>query len=87
MASEDVPTGDYTIPLGQAETVRSGKDLTLVAWGTQVHVALEAAQLAKEKLNADVEVIDLQTIQPWDEDHVVEVNYYKILRMRIAQHI
>uniref|UniRef100_A0A1I7UD76 2-oxoisovalerate dehydrogenase subunit beta, mitochondrial n=1 Tax=Caenorhabditis tropicalis TaxID=1561998 RepID=A0A1I7UD76_9PELO len=72
LAAEDVPTGDYTIPLGQAETVRSGKDLTLVAWGTQVHVALEAAQLAKEKLNADVEVIDLQTIQPWDEDHVVE---------------
>uniref|UniRef100_A0A8R1HNH4 2-oxoisovalerate dehydrogenase subunit beta, mitochondrial n=1 Tax=Caenorhabditis japonica TaxID=281687 RepID=A0A8R1HNH4_CAEJA len=72
LAAEDVPVGDYTIPLGQAETVRSGKDLTIVAWGTQVHVALEAAQLAKEKLNADVEVIDLQTIQPWDEDHVVE---------------
>ncbi|EGT39911.1 CBN-TAG-173 protein [Caenorhabditis brenneri] len=72
LASEDVPTGDYTIPLGQAETVRAGKDLTLVAWGTQVHVALEAAQMAKEKLSVDVEVIDLQTIQPWDEDHVVE---------------
>ncbi|CAI2309799.1 unnamed protein product [Caenorhabditis sp. 36 PRJEB53466] len=72
LAAEDVPVGDYEIPLGKAETVRTGKDLTIVSWGTQVHVALEAAQLAKEKLNADVEVIDLQTIQPWDEDHVVE---------------
>ncbi|CAB3408995.1 unnamed protein product [Caenorhabditis bovis] len=72
MAVEEVPTGDYVLPLGKAETVRPGNDVTLVAWGTQMHVALEAAQLAKEKLNLDVEVIDLQTIQPWDEDHIVE---------------
>ncbi|CAI5439499.1 unnamed protein product [Caenorhabditis angaria] len=72
LAAEDVPNGDYVLPIGKAETIKSGKDVTLVAWGTQVHVALEAAQLAKEKLNVDVEVIDLQTIQPWDEDHIVE---------------
>lgn len=44
----------------------------MVAWGTQVHVALEAAQMAKEQLGVSVEVIDLATIQPWDEDHICE---------------
>ncbi|CAD6186073.1 unnamed protein product [Caenorhabditis auriculariae] len=72
LAAEDVPVGDYMLPIGKADTVRPGKDITIVSWGTQVHVALEAAQLAKEKLEIDVEVIDLQSIQPWDEDHVVE---------------
>lgn len=71
-AAEEVPVGDYVLPIGKADTVVEGKDVTLVAWGTQVHVALEAARWAKEKLGVSVEVIDLQTIQPWDEDHIVE---------------
>ncbi|VDM65243.1 unnamed protein product [Strongylus vulgaris] len=74
LAAEEVPTGDYTIPLSQAEVVKEGTDVTIVTWGTQVHVALEAAQLAKEKLNKSVEVIDLQTIMPWDEETVVKVS-------------
>ncbi|CAJ0585222.1 unnamed protein product, partial [Mesorhabditis spiculigera] len=72
LAAEEVPTGDFMIPLSKAETVRSGKDVTIVSWGTQVHVSLEAAQLAQEKLGVSVEVIDLQTIQPWDEEHIVQ---------------
>lgn len=47
----------------------------MVAWGTQVHVALEAAQMAKEQLGTNVEVIDLATIHPWDEDTVVKVGF------------
>ncbi|PIO59322.1 Transketolase, pyridine binding domain protein [Teladorsagia circumcincta] len=74
IAAENVPTGDYTIPLGQAEIVLEGSDMTVVTWGTQVHVALEAAQMAKEQLGMSIEVIDLQTIQPWDEDTVVEAS-------------
>lgn len=50
-----------------------GKDITIVAWGTQVHVALEAAQMAKEQLGASVEVIDLETIHPWDAETVIKV--------------
>ncbi|KAK6037371.1 Transketolase, pyridine binding domain protein, partial [Cooperia oncophora] len=74
IAAEEVPTGDYTIPLGQAEVVLKGSDMTIVTWGTQVHVALEAAQMAKEQLGMSIEVIDLATILPWDEDTVVEVS-------------
>ncbi|KAK6727244.1 hypothetical protein RB195_005136 [Necator americanus] len=55
-----------------AEDVPTGSDITIVAWATQVHVALEAAQIAKEKLGVDVEVIDLATIMPWDEETVVK---------------
>ncbi|PIO67578.1 Transketolase, pyridine binding domain protein [Teladorsagia circumcincta] len=74
IAAENVPTGDYTIPLGQAEIVLEGSDMTVVTWGTQVHVALETAQMAKEQLGMSIEVIDLQTIQPWDEDTVVKAS-------------
>lgn len=47
----------------------------MVAWGTQVHVLLEAAEMAKEKLGVECEVIDLRTILPWDIDTVATVLY------------
>ncbi|KAK9505702.1 hypothetical protein O3M35_009693 [Rhynocoris fuscipes] len=65
-AEDEVPIGEYTIPLGQAEVVIPGKDITLIAWGTQVHVLSEVAKIAKEKHNISCEVIDLMTILPWD---------------------
>ncbi len=64
---------DYTIPLSKAEVLTEGTDLTIVSWGTQVHVANEVAQLAKEKLNVSCEVIDLRTIVPWDFETICEV--------------
>ncbi|KAE9553337.1 hypothetical protein FO519_003450 [Halicephalobus sp. NKZ332] len=69
-AVEEVPVGNYTIPLGKAEIVRPGKDATLVAWGTQLHVLWEVAEIAKKDLGIECEVIDLQTIAPWDLDTV-----------------
>ncbi|XP_037731741.1 2-oxoisovalerate dehydrogenase subunit beta, mitochondrial isoform X2 [Drosophila subpulchrella] len=65
-AVEDVPTEYYTSELGKADILRDGKDVTLVGWGTQVHVLLEVAELAKIHLNVDCEVIDLVSILPWD---------------------
>ncbi|KAE9412234.1 hypothetical protein Angca_008747, partial [Angiostrongylus cantonensis] len=72
LATEDVPTGDYTLPLSEAEIVLEGSDVTIVSWGTQVHVAIEAAQIAKAKLRVSVEVIDLATINPWDEETIIK---------------
>ncbi|XP_013142057.1 PREDICTED: 2-oxoisovalerate dehydrogenase subunit beta, mitochondrial isoform X2 [Papilio polytes] len=69
-AAEEVPVEDYTLPLGKAQILREGSAATLVGWGTQVHVLLQTAQLARERLGADVEVIDLQSLLPWDEDTV-----------------
>lgn len=70
-AIEEVPTGDYTLPIGQAEVLLEGDDVTLIGYGTQVHILREVATLAQEKLNVSCEVIDLRTILPWDEETVI----------------
>jgi pyruvate dehydrogenase E1 component beta subunit len=69
-AVSDVPEEAYTLPFGEAETLRIGKDVTIVALGMMVHHALEAArQLEKEGI--DCEVIDLRTLVPLDRDTVL----------------
>ncbi|XP_029593957.1 2-oxoisovalerate dehydrogenase subunit beta, mitochondrial-like isoform X2 [Salmo trutta] len=69
-AVEQVPTEAYTIPLSQAEVIQEGSDVTLVAWGTQIHVLREVANMAQEKLGVSCELIDLQTILPWDTETI-----------------
>jgi acetoin:2,6-dichlorophenolindophenol oxidoreductase subunit beta len=65
-----VPEGEYTIPLGQAEVKREGKDLTVVATSIMVPRALEAAgRLAEEGI--DIEVIDPRTLKPLDGETIV----------------
>ena len=70
--SFDVPdTEDWTVPIGSAKVVRSGSDVTIVAFSIMVGKALEAAeQLADEGI--DAEVIDLRTIRPLDEATIIE---------------
>jgi len=69
--SGEVPEGDYTIPLGMAEIKRKGKDVTVVAMGRMVHIALEAAEkLSKDGM--DLEVIDLRTLSPMDDKMILE---------------
>jgi pyruvate dehydrogenase E1 component beta subunit len=59
------------VPLGKARIARSGRDVTIVSYGAMVHKALVAAEaLAGEGI--DAEVIDLRTVQPWDEAAVLE---------------
>jgi 2-oxoisovalerate dehydrogenase E1 component beta subunit len=68
---EDLPTGEYTVPIGKAKVVREGTDLTIVTYGAMVWVALEAAgTLAAE--GASVEVVDLRTLLPLDRRTVCE---------------
>ena len=51
----------------------AGTDLTMVGWGTVVHVLLEVAHMAEEQLNVSCEVIDLQTIMPYDSETLEKV--------------
>lgn len=67
---EEVPEGDYTIPLAKARVVREGNDLTLIAWGAMVREALAAVEALKGE-RIDVEIIDLRTISPIDIDTIV----------------
>ena len=58
----EVPPGHYTVPLGKANIVRPGNDLTILAYGTMVHVAVASAERAK----ADAEIIDVRSMVPLD---------------------
>ncbi len=67
----DVPEESYTIPFGEANVMREGRDVTIVSYGLTAQRALEAAEkLAKSRIEA--EVIDLRTLSPIDWDTVVE---------------
>jgi len=71
-AVEQVPTKDYMCPLGKADILVEGTDVTLIGWGTQVHVLREVAVLAEEKLGISCEVIDLVSILPWDKETIFQ---------------
>lgn len=67
--SGEVPDGDYLVPFGQVATAREGKDVTIVAVGTMVRPALNAAnELAEQGVSA--EVVDVRTLVPLDEDGI-----------------
>ena len=66
----EVPEGPYTVPLTQAKVVRTGEQVTCLAWGAMLYEAYAAAEeVAKQ--GVDVEVIDLRTLWPLDIDTVV----------------
>jgi 2-oxoisovalerate dehydrogenase E1 component beta subunit len=69
---EVLPDEDYVVPLGVARTVRVGKDLTIVTYGAMVHKSVEAAETLETQDGASVEIIDLRTLLPLDEDAIVE---------------
>jgi pyruvate dehydrogenase E1 component beta subunit len=69
---EDVPDDVETLPLGQAQVARDGHDLTLVAYGAMVRVALEAAEVLRVEDGVETEVIDLLTIAPLDRETLVQ---------------
>lgn len=67
----EVPEEVYTVPLGEANFLRDGDDITLVTYGRMVHLAMEAAaNLARQGI--DCEVLDLRTTSPMDEDSILE---------------
>jgi pyruvate/2-oxoglutarate/acetoin dehydrogenase E1 component len=60
----DVPEGEHVVPLGKARVARGGDDVTLVAYGSMVPVCEAAA----DELDASVEVLDIRTLKPLDEE-------------------
>lgn len=66
-----LPDNEYMIPFGKARIRRVGKDVTIVTYGTSVHLSLKAAnEVSKDGI--DVEVIDLRSLAPWDKGTVIE---------------
>ncbi len=64
---EELPAGDYMVPLGSARLAREGRDLTVVTWGAMLHLALEAAERLEGE-GVHLEVLDLRTLKPLDEE-------------------
>jgi len=68
---EVLPDEDYVVPLGVARTVREGTDLTVVTYGSMVHRSVDAALTLEKEDGISVEVLDLRTLLPLDEDAIV----------------
>ena len=66
-ARRPYPGDHYLLPFGQAAVVQPGQDLTVICWGAMV----ERCQSAARQLGRTVEIIDLRTLAPWDEDTVL----------------
>ncbi|MBI5212271.1 MAG: alpha-ketoacid dehydrogenase subunit beta, partial [Nitrospirae bacterium] len=64
LIKEEVPEGEYAIPLGKARVVQEGKDVTVISWGSMLHRSLQAVG------GFDAEVIDLMTLNPFDEETI-----------------
>tara|TARA_R110002124_G_scaffold27683_9_gene98624 strand:+ start:114 stop:1127 length:1014 start_codon:yes stop_codon:yes gene_type:complete len=76
----EVPEDHYTLPIGKADVVREGSAMTIVTYGTLVHVALAAA----EQSGIDAEIIDLRTLIPYDIE-TIAASVNKTGRCIIAQ--
>jgi pyruvate dehydrogenase E1 component beta subunit len=70
-AREEVPDESETLPIGRAQVVREGGDLTLIAYGAMLRVAREAADVLAAEDGVEAEVIDLLTISPLDRATLV----------------
>jgi pyruvate/2-oxoglutarate/acetoin dehydrogenase E1 component len=69
---EVLPREDYVVPLGKARTAREGSDLTVVTYGAMVHRSAEAASTLSKEDGVEVEVIDLRTLLPMDDEAIIE---------------
>ncbi|PID79169.1 alpha-ketoacid dehydrogenase subunit beta, partial [bacterium DOLZORAL124_64_63] len=69
---EEVPEEEEVLPLGKAQVVQEGTDLTLVSWGAMMRPTLKAAAQVEKARGVSIEIIDLLTISPLDGDTVVE---------------
>ncbi|WDE00988.1 alpha-ketoacid dehydrogenase subunit beta [Thalassomonas actiniarum] len=65
----EVPEEDYQLPLGKADVVTTGDDITLLAWGAQMEIMEKAAEMASAD-GISCEVIDLRSILPWDVETI-----------------
>jgi pyruvate/2-oxoglutarate/acetoin dehydrogenase E1 component len=64
---DEVPDGEHTVPIGTARIAREGAELTVIAYGSSVHLAMQAA----EELGEEIEVLDLRSLCPLDRDAIL----------------
>lgn len=72
LVRDEVPDGDYTVPIGKARVVKAGADVTIISYGMMLVESLEAAKTLEVRDGATVEVIDLRTLRPLDTEAILE---------------
>ena len=70
--NSELPEGEYTIPLGLADVKREGTDISLIAHGRAVLTCLQAAEVLQAEHGISVEVVDVRSIRPLDEDTILD---------------
>jgi pyruvate/2-oxoglutarate/acetoin dehydrogenase E1 component len=68
---ETMPAGDHLVPIGKARTAREGRDLSIITYASTVWKSLEAAEQLEKEDGLSVEIIDLRTLSPLDDDAIV----------------
>jgi 2-oxoisovalerate dehydrogenase E1 component beta subunit len=67
----EVPDNDYVVEIGKGDVKRQGNDITVVAYGSTVHLALEAAEILERQDGVSVEVVDLRSLMPLDKELII----------------
>ncbi|KAJ6017893.1 2-oxoisovalerate dehydrogenase subunit beta mitochondrial [Penicillium sp. IBT 35674x] len=71
-AIEEVPDEMYTLPLGKAEVLQAGRDLTIISYGRPLYTCQQAIEaVKKDRTDVSIELIDLRSIYPWDRETVL----------------
>ena len=78
-----VNVGEFTVPLGKAEILREGKDITIISYGSTLRIVMEAAA-ELEKMDIHAEVIDPQTLHPFDTDNICASSLKKTSKLLIV---
>jgi 2-oxoisovalerate dehydrogenase E1 component beta subunit len=68
---DELPANAPPVPLGSARVARAGRDLSVITYGAMLHVALEAAERLAAEEGIDLEVLDLRTVKPLDEEAIL----------------
>src|SRR5690606_6117032 len=75
--------GDFTVPLGKAEIIREGSDITVVSYGSTLRIVEEAAD-ELEKMGISIEIIDPQTLHPFDVDQLCAQSLKKTSKLLVV---
>lgn len=67
-----VPQERYTVPLGKANIVKQGRDITVICWGSMVWNVAQAAELLEKSRGIRLEIVDLRTLYPFDIETIQE---------------
>lgn len=72
MAASPIPERYYKLPLSKAEVIKKGKDLTIISWGATLYYAEKAAAIAEKEFGCSIEIVDLRTLIPYDEETLLK---------------